>query len=51
MSEYNISGPNVSLEENIASREVFFIQKRIGKPEPKLKLKRKFLNSSKEQQV
>ena len=41
MSEYNITGPNVSLEEKIASREVFFIQKKIGKPEAKVEIEKK----------
>ncbi len=41
MSEYNISGPNVSLEEKIAKREVFFIQKKIGKPEAKVEIEKR----------
>ena len=41
MSEYDITGANAPLTEDIASREVFFLQKKIGKPEAKVLIEKK----------
>ena len=41
MSEYDISGPNTPLEERIADKEIFFLDKKIGKPEAKVIIEKK----------
>ncbi|NHI92489.1 MAG: hypothetical protein EAX96_08290 [Candidatus Lokiarchaeota archaeon] len=41
MSEYDLSGANAPLEERIAKREIFFLQKKIGKPEAKVVIEKK----------
>lgn len=41
MSEYDITGANAPLNEDIASREIFFLQKKIGKPEAKVIIEKK----------